>query len=223
MSPSPKPIIRILISGNSIPHIMTTLSQAKALGGVGSILLLLGTIPSAGTLFSIVGFILVLVAVKYIANVVQDRAIYNNMIISVIMGIIGMIVFFVLVVGALAAFIGLPPPPGFFEPPAEVEDIGADVLAFIAALLVGLAILWIFFIISAVFLRKSFNAIAGRLNVRMFSTAATLYLIGAFLLVILVGFVLIFVAQILMAVAFFSIREPAPQPVQMAPPAGTPP
>ncbi len=200
---------------------MGSLSQAKTLGGVGAILLLLGAVPSVGPLLSIAGFILVLVAVKYIAEAVQNRAIFNNMIISVIMGIIGLVVFFILVLAALATFIGLPPPPGFFEPfipPAGLEDIGADVLAFFAVIIIGLVITWIFFIISAVFLRKSFNTIASTLNVRMFGTAALVNLIGAFLLLILVGFALIFVAEILMVVAFFSIPDQAPQPAQMAPP-----
>ena len=198
---------------------MGSLSQAKTLGGVGAILLLLGAVPSVGPLLSIAGFILVLVAVKYVADAVQNRAIFNNMIISVITGIIGLVVFFVLVLSAFAAFIGLPPPPGFFqlfEP--GLEGIGADVLAFLAVIIIGLVIMWIFFIISAVFLRKSFNTIASTLNVRMFGTAALVNLIGAVLLVILVGFALIIVAEILMVVAFFSIPEQVPQPAQMAPP-----
>ncbi len=200
---------------------MGSLSQAKTLGGVGAILLLLGNIPSVGAIFGIVGFILVLVAVKYIADAVQNRAIFNNMIIAVITGIIGLAVFFVLVVGALAVFIGLPPPPGFFqlvELPAGLEGIGADVLAFIAVIIIGLVIMWIFFIISAVFLRRSFSTIASSLNVGMFGTAALINLIGAVLLVVLVGFVLLFVAEILMVVAFFSIPEQVPQRAQMTPP-----
>ena len=201
---------------------MGSLAQAKTLGGVGSILLLLGAVPTVGLLYSIAGFILVLVAVKYIADALQDRAIYNGMIISVITAIIGLVVFVALVLGAFAAFIGLPPPPGFFQFPTGVQDIPADLLAFLAAVIIGLVIMWIFFIISAVFLRRSFNTIASGLNVRMFGTAGLLFLIGAVLVVILVGFVLIFVAEILMVVAFFSIPEQASQPAQM-PPTETPP
>lgn len=197
---------------------MGSLSQAKTLGGVGAILLLLGAVPSVGPILGIVGFILVLVAVKYIADAVQNRAIFNNMIIAVVTGIIGLAVFFVLVLAALAIFIGLPPPFEPFIPPAGLEDIGADVLAFFSVIIIGLVITWIFFIISAVFLRKSFNTIASSLNVGMFGTAALINLIGAVLLVVLVGFVLLFVAEILMVVAFFSIPEQVPQPAQMAPP-----
>ena len=66
--------------------------------------------------------------------------------------------------------------------------------------------------ISGVFLRKSFNAIASGLSVKMFRTAALLYFLGAILTVVIVGFLLIFVASILQVVAFFSIPENSPQP-----------
>ncbi len=56
---------------------------------------------------------------------------------------------------------------------------------------------------------------------KLFGTAALLYLIGAALTIILVGFLLIFVAQILFIVAFFSLPDQLPaQP--MAPTTFTP-
>ena len=68
-----------------------------------------------------------------------------------------------------------------------------------------LAVAWIISIISAFFIRKSFNAVASALNVGMFSTAALLYLIGAFLVIVFIGAIVIFIAEILQIVAFFQI------------------
>jgi len=184
---------------------MGSLAQAKALGGVGSILVILAVVPYAGFILGIVGFILVLIAVKYISDAVGDKSIFNNMLISVILAILG------IAVGAAVLFASLFPfftTPRFFEGEFEPAAVmGPAFLNFIFTIILGLALIWIFYIISAVFLRRSFNTIASSLNVGMFSTAALLYLIGAVLVVIMVGFVVIFVAEILQAVAFFSIPE----------------
>ena len=63
-----------------------------------------------------------------------------------------------------------------------------------------------------------------KLNVGTFHTTGLLYLIGAALTIIFVGLVIVFIAEILQIVAFFSIPEqmpmgPQPMPGQM----GTPP
>ena len=58
----------------------------------------------------------------------------------------------------------------------------------------------------------------------MFWTAAMLFVIGAILSIILVGLLLLFVAEILLVVAFFSISDTQPQPAGgQAQPSWTPP
>ncbi len=196
---------------------MGTLRDAKNYGGVGAILLLISSfVPIVGIVVSIVGFILVLLAVKYISEAVGDRSIYDNMLFFVILAIIGSVVAVLFVFTALLPFLG----PGF-QPPIDPPDI-TDPLAIFAifTVLIGLAIAWIVSIVAALFLRRSFNSIATHLGVRLFGTAALLFFIGAILLIVIVGFVLIFVAEILMIVAFFSIpdQQPAPATAQPAPP-----
>src|SRR5712691_260970 len=84
---------------------MASLSQAKTLGGVGSILALLGIVPSAGPVLSIAGLIMTLVAVKYISDILGDKRIFKNMIISVILAIGRIIVLGAFVFSAIAPFI----------------------------------------------------------------------------------------------------------------------
>ncbi|MHB8567526.1 MAG: DUF996 domain-containing protein [Nitrososphaerales archaeon] len=188
---------------------MGSLSQAKTLGGIGSILLLLTFVPTAGVVLGIVGFILTLIAVKNISDAVVDASIFKNMLISVILSIVGLVVGFLVVFSAIFSLVGLRSlgTSGTVTP-------SAGVMAAVISILVGLVVVWIFYFISAFFLRKSYNGIASKLNVGMFRTAGLLYLIGAALTIILVGFILIFVAQILLIVAFFSIPDqrfaPAP-------------
>src|SRR5712692_11083555 len=86
---------------------MASLSQAKTLGGVGSILALLGIVPYVGSVLSIAGLIMTLVGVKYISDVLADKRIFNNMIIYVILGIGGIVVLVAFVFAAIARFIGV--------------------------------------------------------------------------------------------------------------------
>ncbi len=189
-------------------------------GGIGAILLLLGGvgglfIPFGSLIIPIVGLILVLIAVNFIANVLNDRAIFTNMIISVVLGIVALLVLFLMVLAVVAAFIGIPGPGvELIEPPAE-----GDIIAFIAALILGLAIAWIIYVVSAVFMKRSFDAIATGTGTNLFHTTALLFLIGAILLIALgIGVLLIFVASILMIVAFFTLPDELPGPAAPAPP-----
>lgn len=198
---------------------MATLGQAKTLGGVGSILVLLSFVPYAGFVLSIVGFILILIAVKYISEVVGDPKIFNNMIIAVVLAIVGLAVGGVVVFGAFYSLVGLgnigtlspgtTPPSGFYS--------------LLAAVIIGLIVIWIFYLIASIFLKRSYDTIATRLNVGSFHTAGLLYLIGAALTIIFVGIIIVFIAEILQIVAFFSIPEqtlmgPQPMPGRMGPP-----
>ena len=185
---------------------MATLSQAKTLGGVGAILVLLTAIPSVGWALGIAGFIMILMAVKYISDVVRDSGIYNNMIVSVLLAIGAIGVGTVTVIGTVFRVLGM----GTFVGPNFVlaPNIGVgDWLGLAGAVIVGLAVVWGLLIASAVFLRRSLDSISQRVNVHMFETAGLLYLIGAATAIIAVGFLLILVAEILLVVSFFSINE----------------
>jgi uncharacterized membrane protein len=181
---------------------MASLNQAKTLGGVGSILMILALIPSVGWLVAIVGAILVLIAVKYISDVIEDKSVFNNYLISVILNILA------LAVGGLVIFASFWPLifgsiSGGFTPEL-------DIITIIFTVIIALVVVWIFYIVSAIFLRKSFNTISSRLNISMFGTAALLYLIGAALMIVVIGFIIILIADILQIVAFFSISEQTP-------------
>jgi uncharacterized membrane protein len=181
---------------------MKSLSQAKTLGGIGSILILLSIVPYAGIIFSVIGFILVLVAVNDISDALYDKSIFNNMIIAVILSITGIVAGFVIMLASLFPFFRKISPP---------FDSSTFIYPRIYGLFVNLAftllIVWIFFIASALFLRKSYNTIASKLNIDMFEKSALVFLIGSALTIIIVGLMVIFVAAILQTVAFFSMPD----------------
>ncbi len=84
-------------------------------------------------------------------------------------------------------------------------------------------VLWVFAIVAAFFARRSLKTLSSKASVGLFSTASLLLIIGAFLTIIFIGAILIWVAVLLMAIAFFQIK---PQPEQsastMAPLSSTP-
>ena len=197
---------------------MASLSQAKILGEVGSILVVLAAIPRAGGMLSIVGFILLLLAVKEISDHVGDRSIFNNMVISVGAAIVGVVVAVILLAGSLISFFYSN---GLTGQPPNLANVPPSVwMGLITPILGVLAIVWVALIISAVFVRRSYSSIASKLNVGMFRTAGLVYLIGAATSIVIVGFFILFIAQILLIVAFFSIPENAAEPMS-PPPAPT--
>jgi uncharacterized membrane protein len=192
---------------------MDSLSRAKILGGIGSILTLLLIVPYfVGPVLVIIGWILTILAIKDISDTVQDKSIFNNGIISVILTMIGTVVFAVVVAASILGFVGL----GILSPTSP-PPVSSSIIGLLTGILVGLVAVWVLAIASSFFLWRSYKTIAAQLNIKLFSIGALIYLIGSILTIILVGFVLIFIAQILFVIAFFSIpanptQSPYPQP-----------
>ncbi len=161
--------------------------------------MVLSIAPMIGPLLMLIGLILVLVAVKEIADAVNDEAIFRNMLIAVILAVVGSLSIAVFAVGSFFTFATMGT--SLISAPA----MGMMQLALVALIVIVVA--WVLLLFSAIYLRKSYDAIARALNISMFSTAALLYLIGAALMIIVVGFIIMVVAAILQAVAFFSLPE----------------
>src|SRR5207247_3585987 len=183
---------------------MASLSTAKVLGGVGGIFAIIPGI-------SLVGWILILVAVKEVSDVTQDRTIFDDALIAGITAVIGAITFVVfLASGAFGGIITL-----------GAMDFG---LFGVLGALALLGTFWLLLIVSSIFLKRVYDKIAQRLNVGAFATAGLLYLIGALTVIVLVGFLILLIAMIFQIVAYFSIPDqPAPalysgfQPPQQMP------
>mgnify|MGYP000058811114 CR=1 FL=1 len=181
------------------------LSQAKTYGGVGAILSLVGIfIPYVGVVASIAGIILILLAVKIIANETKDSSIFSNYLVSFILRIVAVIV-------AIIAFIsifGL----SYFAILKEATNIHemAILKRLVVGIVIALLIFWIFYVIAAVFLKRSYGSIAKYTKVDLFGTTGLLYLVGAATLIIIIGIFIIFIAEILEIIAYFSLPDKLP-------------
>jgi len=206
---------------------MALLSSARSTGVIGSILTLFVLSPGAGTVLAVIGWILIIYAVHQIADITGDRKILNDVLIAALLSIIGLAVFSVVLVGHLLSFLSangvgltLARGDGSLFATGGPRDLGGLIVGVVE----GLAVLWVFLLASAVFLRKGYERIAVKLNVKMFATAALIYLIGAALTIVAVGLLVIFVASVLQGLAFFRLPDdvpgttPKPVPMTVPPP-----
>jgi len=175
----------------------------------------------------LVGLILVLIAVKGLSDHYREASMFNDSLYGVILSIVGVVVFVAaLFVTALSFFknvLGIELSTAFSDPTAFsnidwTEALVLDnLMAHVAALVGSLVILFIFVVVAAIFYRKSLTTLAEKTGVGLFGTAGLLLLIGAVLTIIVIGFLLIWVALILLTVAFFQIRAEPTQPPPMTP------
>ena len=84
-----------------------TLESSKNLGGIGAILLFIGVLPYASLygILSLVGLILIMVAMHGLASHYMESGIFNNALYGVITAIVGIMLFAVVVVYALFDFL----------------------------------------------------------------------------------------------------------------------
>lgn len=164
---------------------MSRLSDARTIGGIGSVLIF---IPGV----SIAGYILILIAGKYLSDELNDSSIFSNMLIAAISGIIGF--------GAAA----------FLIISGSIYAVFTAGFSALVGALAALIVAWLFLILSAFFVREAYNRIGEKLNLNSFRTTGLLWFLGAILVIILVGFFILFIAFIFQVVSFFSIPDKLP-------------
>jgi uncharacterized membrane protein len=203
-----------------------TLQSNKTLGGVGALLMVISPFLVSGftLLAGLVGLILVLIAVKGLSDHYKEASIFNNTLYGVILSIVGVVVFvaalFVTAVSFFTNVLGIELSAALSDPTAfsNIDWTEAmvfdNLMAHVAALVGSLVILFIFVVVAAIFYRKSLTTLAEKTGVGLFGTAGLLLLIGAVLTIIAIGFLLIWVALILVTAAFFKIRAEPTQPPQ---------
>lgn len=200
---------------------------SKNLGGVGAILMFIGfltpLVSAFGLVLSLIGLILVLVGLKGLADYYNEAGIFNNFLYGSISGVAGVVVAILAAVFAVFTLLEdflyalYPTWNGDWSTiPNLTPDMTAidptAIMPFLTAILVVLVILFFTAIIVAIFMRKSLNTLSAKTGVGLFGTTGLLLLIGAVLTIIAIGFILIWIAMLIMAIAFFSMRPQQAQP-----------
>jgi uncharacterized membrane protein len=200
------------------------LETNKNLGGIGAILMFIGVLPIANTygILELVGLILVLVAMYGLAKHYMESGIFNNALYGVITAIVGVMLFAVVAVYALFGFfagLGFSIGIGNFTDwvtglaTMDLTNLSLSLISdFVVYILLALVVLFVFVVITAVFLRKSLGLLSAKTGVGLFGTTGIIILVGAILTIIAIGVILIWIAFLLLAIAFFQIRTHQTQP-----------
>ena len=167
--------------------------EAKILGGVGSILTLLGVvIPKIGWIVSIIGFVLLYLGYKKISEASGRSEIISSFIIALVLAIIS---------GIIIAFGGLSSIFGVFS----FMGRGKGGLLVFGIILFILA--WIISIFAYYFYKKVLDTTNEVTKISSFKTAGLLMFIGAILMIIAVGFILLIVGRVFEIIGFFSMPD----------------
>lgn len=179
---------------------------SKTLAGEGAILLLLGLVPTVGWVLGIVGIVLLLKATKELSYYYQDESIYQNTLTGLKYYIVALIAAAVAIGVGVVSFSTM----GIFSGAAPSLALGF--VGGVAAILVGLIIAFVFYLLAAIHLRKVFETLSQKTGESSFTTAGTLLLVGAALTIIGIGLILILIAWIFATIGFFSMKPKDYQP-----------
>jgi uncharacterized membrane protein len=203
------------------------IESSKNLGGVGALLIFIGPIlsvlPRVGAwtgLLSLVGAILVLIALKGFADYYREAGIFNNALYAIITAVVGAVA----TIGVVfVAFVDLFAELGIqiadFQDGSRLGEIFSEatnfdvILRFAGIIILALVILFIVLVITAFFLRRSLILMASKTGVGLFGTTGLMLLLGAvFTIIFGLGILLFWISMLLLAIAFFSIRPQQPPP-----------
>lgn len=160
----------------------------------------------------IIGIILLFIGMKGMGDYYKEPGIYQNALWGFVFGIIALIA---LAGGIVSIIFG-----GIFS--SATFGFAGIGLALIGVI-VTLVIVFIFYVLAAMYFKKAFSLLAQKTGEHSFETAGSLLWIGAILTIIFgIGLILIFIAWIFATIGFFAApsrpntyaQPPPPTPVQ---------
>ncbi|WP_291767298.1 DUF996 domain-containing protein [Caldivirga sp. UBA161] len=179
--------------------------SAKVLAGIGALLAGIGifgyVIPS------IIGLILFLVGMMELADYFNDRGLKSDIMNWFILGLIALIVLtagvFLAIIPFTISFSGM-----HMNYPMIPYHPYHPFLTSLLIIIVVIVTTALFFLLSAIYLRRAMNNMSSRTGEKLFESGGLIYLIGAILTFIMIGVLVILVAWIIIGVALLSIKEP---------------
>jgi uncharacterized membrane protein len=182
-----------MIEQGNLPTQRVNISTQKMLGGIGYILILLGWMPRIGIFLSLVGFVLWLISMYQLSNILRKPSIFQKALIGFILSIAGIVIAFAFGLMALI--------PLLVSPKDEAGAILGLGLGVVFAIVVAYATL----VVSFYFYKEAYDILAQATAHNLFKIGGLLIFIGAITIILFgLGALLIIVAEILLAVAFFT-------------------
>ena len=194
-----------------------TLESSKILGGIGAILLFIGVLPFVQYtwIISIIGIILILVALHDFSNIYREKGIFSNALygvaVVVVGGIIAGVLAFAVVLSNITDLV-TQLYPGWNGDWSTLQGMTANtnldpttIFPLISGLLVVLVIVWVVSIIAAFFIYRSLKQVSTKSNMGLFGTAGLILLIGA--IIPIIGLILMWISALILAIAFFTLKH----------------
>ncbi len=158
----------------NLPTQRVNISTQKMLGGIGSILILLGSVTEIEILliFSIVGFVLWLISIYQLSKKLEKPSIFQKVLISLILDVAAAVLAFVL--GEL------------WEGIKPYVSMGDEVVADIKwGIFVGIVAAYAILVVSAYLYKQAFEILASTTAHDLFRIAGLLIFIGVIIIPIL--------------------------------------
>ncbi len=154
----------------NLPTQRVNISTQKMLGGIGSILILLGLVTEIEVLliFSIVGFVLWLISIYQLSKKLEKPSIFQKVLIAIILDVAATVLAFVL--------------EELWEGTKPYVRMGDEV---VGSILVGVIALYAIYVVSAYFYKQAFEILASTTAHNLFRVVGILIFIGVIIIPIL--------------------------------------
>lgn len=192
------------------------IKSAAELGFVGSILLILIIIPYVGFALGLVGLIFILVALSRLARAYNNPSIFGNALKAVVLGVAGIVV--AIIASLLILFLAHV---GYAVTTVVTitNNINRTVIVHYPSVRphlhlisiltpVGIVVvIYILMVLFGMYVRKSYAELAKSSNVDTFMEAGNWYWYGALTSIVLVGFILMIIADAYAIMGFDRLRK----------------
>jgi len=183
-----------MIEQGNLPTQRVNISTQKMLGGIGSILILLVTMPgTVATLLGIVGVVLWLISIYQLSNILRKPSIFQKVLIGFILNVAGVVIAFAFgLMAGIASF-------------ATMRDEAGAILGLGSGIVIAAIVAYAIIVVSFYFYKQAYDILAQSTTQNLFKIAGLLMFIGAITIILFgLGGLLMLVGYILLAVAFFT-------------------
>jgi uncharacterized membrane protein len=194
---------------------------SKNLAGIGGILLFAGILPYVNTFFvlPLIGLILLLTGLKGLSEYYSEPGIFNNALYGTIVGVVGIVIVAAVAFFALVGLLNILFPSwngdwttlSSMVTQIDVANITfSQVSSFVGLLLLDFVLAFVFALVFALLYRKSMSQLSTKSGIGLFGSTGTVMLIGGVLTIILIGYVILWIAMLIFAIALFQAKPPMP-------------
>ena len=204
-----------MIEQGNLPIRRVNISTQKMLGGIGSILILLGWMTGVGILFGIVGVVLWLISIYQLSNILGKPTIFQKALIGFILNVAGIVIAFAPF--ALTMVIAFPfgllvkillfnlTTDETLDVTLDISELGFGALIVITVALIAIIVAYAIFVFGFYLQKQAYEILAQATAHNLFKIAGLLMFIGAITTILFgLGLLLIIVGYIVLTVAFFT-------------------